>query len=101
MEEKAKLKIPRECIHCQNKIIYIEDIGFEDQGLCNCKKCETKTKNHFKKIFKKRICNWKREKDNNTIHTDCENSFVLLNDDSLKDNGFKYCIYCGGHLKEL
>ncbi len=34
-------------------------------------------------------------------NTDCENSFQLSNDESLKDNEFVYCVYCGRKIKEI
>ncbi len=37
--------------------------------------------------------------DFNYFQTDCGNAFDLTNDESLEENGFKYCMYCGSEIE--
>lgn len=43
-------------------------------------------------------CAWKND-DDGTWHTSCGGAFVFTNDDDPKENGFKYCCYCGAKLE--
>lgn len=46
----------------------------------------------------KKVCNWKPEEDD-IYKTECGNIFQLTNNDTSDENGFKFCLYCGGELK--
>ena len=49
-----------------------------------------------------KVCNWIRDNDGvdeGTYRTDCGNVFVLINEDSPTENGFKYCCFCGSLLR--
>ena len=41
-------------------------------------------------------CEWTEDSDG-TWNTDCKSAFVL-NDGNPRENGFKFCCYCGGKL---
>lgn len=45
-----------------------------------------------------RICKWIQD-DDGTYQTDCGKAFQLINDDTLSENGFGYCIFCGALLQ--
>jgi len=46
------------------------------------------------------ICNWTYEDNNNYWQTDCGDEFVL-EDGTPKDNGMRFCVYCGKPLAEV
>jgi hypothetical protein len=51
------------------------------------------------KLKEQKICEWKvDDPEYNTYKTGCGQYFSII-DGSLKDNGFKYCSYCGGQAK--
>ncbi len=51
------------------------------------------------KLKEQKICEWKvDDPEYNTYKTGCGQYFNII-DGSLKDNGFKYCSYCGGLTK--
>ena len=43
-------------------------------------------------------CKWSDPDEYNVYTTECDNSFQLSNDESLTENNFKYCMYCGGQI---
>lgn len=48
----------------------------------------------------KKNCTWKMEDVNGDVYdTDCGNCFQF-NDGSPEENKFKFCPYCGRHVKE-
>jgi len=44
------------------------------------------------------MCKW-TEEDDNVYRTNCKNMFQLSNDDNPKENGLKFCPYCGGEIE--
>jgi len=47
-------------------------------------------------------CIWEEENgvdSDGTYITSCDNMFTIM-EGNPKDNNFKYCLYCGGKLKE-
>ncbi len=44
-------------------------------------------------------CEWKKQSDH--FETSCGQAFVICNLESLTDNKFKHCIYCGNEIKEV
>ncbi len=54
-------------------------------------------------MVKEKTCEWKYVEDSffdGHWHTSCGNDFAMINDDTPKDNKFKFCCYCGKKIKE-
>ena len=49
-------------------------------------------------MTQKTICLW-RETDGDHFKTQCGNAFCFIAD-GLKENGFKFCPFCGNKIKE-
>ena len=45
-----------------------------------------------------KVCHWKHDDDTSSWDTTCDNKFQFTNDGP-KENGMKFCPYCGGTLK--
>ena len=53
-------------------------------------------------IVEEKVCEWKLQDDfADYWRTSCGKDFIISNDDTPKENGFKFCCYCGRHLKEI
>ena len=54
-------------------------------------------------IVEEKLCEWTYTDDtffDGHWHTSCKNDFSISNDDTPKENGFKFCCYCGYKIKE-
>lgn len=76
--------------------------GYEEaKEKYKCKYCNTEHKecSHGNTIVIEEVCEWKLfDEETNAYNTTCGGAF-WFNDGSPKDNGFKYCPYCGRKIK--